>query len=365
MAISAISRNCDYPRYIVNRKYAKLLPIFRRLYTTEPDYYVSVPCGRCRLCKARLAKEWKVRLAHELQTTATHVVKTERVPRVVFATLTFNDDHLPQDESIFADYLVKFRDNYRKRYGISPRYFLVTDVGSQFGRLHAHMLLFNPRYYDKKTKTYTKNISVSELNKHKLWWSNGYVTYLAWVHSSAVSSYVSDYISGANLWKEEPVKHGKPVCEKALRYKPRVFCSKGLGGAWLDYDKFLEYQRGAPPVVDLQGFVYVLPRYYRTRIWPSEDYEFWAYDHRHLIRCAEVEDYMFRIGFKESNVRYKYLGKVITQEELKQRIEYNEQYLTPEKESYCLTESSIEPDESFIWGFDTAQVYSDESQFPF
>ena len=66
MSISSISRTCDYPKYIVNRKYSKLLPIHRRMYVTQPDYYVSVPCGRCRLCKARLAKEWKIRIANEL-----------------------------------------------------------------------------------------------------------------------------------------------------------------------------------------------------------------------------------------------------------------------------------------------------------
>lgn len=331
MAISAIKISCEYSKYIVNRKYSKLLPIHRVQYSTQPDYYVEVPCGRCRLCKARLAKEWKVRLANELLTTPTHTVKLQQVPRVIFGTLTFNDASYTDDESLLPDYFVKFRDSYRKRYGISPRYFAVTDRGSQFGRLHVHILIFNPRYYDRKTKTYTKNVSVTNLREHNLWWPYGFVSYLAWCNSSAVSSYVSDYISGANMWKEEPVKHGKPICEKALRYKPRIYCSKGIGSAWLTDEKIYEYNAGATPLVLLGGFHYVLPRYYRNRIWPSEDREFWAYDHRHLIRRAEVIDYMCDILFREEDVRYKYLNRFVSKEELERLIIDNERFVTPEK----------------------------------
>ena len=308
-----------------------MLPIHRVQYATRPDYYVEVPCGRCMLCKARLAKEWKVRLANELQATPTHIVNLNQVPRVVFGTLTFNDDNYTDDESLLPDYFVKFRDSYRKCYGISPRYFAVTDRGSQFGRLHVHILIFNPRYYDCNTKTYTKNVSVSNLREHHLWWPYGFVSYLAWCKSSAVSSYVSDYISGANMWKEEPVKHGKPICEQALRYKPKIYCSKGIGSAWLTDEKIVKYNAGAPPLVMLNGFQYVLPRYYRNRIWPSEDYEFWEFDHRHLIRRAEVLEYLHDIDFREEDVRYKYLNRLVTQEEFDRLIIDHERFVTPEK----------------------------------
>ena len=258
--INSYRVTCEYPKVIVNRRYAKLNQSLRILHSTQPDYYLNVPCGRCSLCKSRFAKEWKVRLTYETQNTRQHRHNGTILPRIVFLTFTVSDKYYSDDDDIFAPQLVKFRDSFRKKFGRSPRYWAITDRGSQFGRLHLHMLLFDPRYYDRKTGEYTRDVSISELKKHHFWWSLGFVD-AQWVKYSSVSNYVVGYLTGANLYRDEPIKHGKPICAKALSYKPRVFPSKGLGSAQLS-DSFVQYvARRDFRTVDLDGYIYALPRY--------------------------------------------------------------------------------------------------------
>lgn len=351
--INSVSVTCEYPKVIVNRRYAKLSPELRRLHITQPDYYLQVPCGRCSLCKSRIAKEWKVRLTYEFNHTREHRHKGKYLPRVIFFTFTFAEEYYTDSEDIIAPALVKFRDSFRKKYGRSPRYWAITDRGSQFGRLHLHMLLFDPRVYDTKAKEYTRNISITELKKTHFWWSFGFVD-AQWVRSFSAAEYVVGYLTGANLYKEEPVKHGKPICEKALRYKPKIFCSKGIGSSQVDSD-FVDYvARRDFSTIDLNGFIYALPRYYLNRVTDEIAkkrglyYKSSAFGHivvknfyrdeiifhRNAVNKAELLDYFARTGFSVDNMRYHYKGKDINYSILQGNIKVSSIFVTPEKERY-------------------------------
>lgn len=302
----------------------------RQLYYGRADYYLSIPCGRCRLCKSKLAKEWKVRLHYELVSTPTHIIFGKTLPRVLFVTFTFNDDHLIENEKDFAPWIVKFRDNYRKKYKRSPRYFITSDRGSQFGRLHFHGLFFNP-------------IPSATQLKYDLmrWYKFGFVD-IRWIQSYGVDEYVTGYLSGANLLKDEPVKHGKAVCEKALKYKPRIFVSNGLGRDCVDYDHIL---RRDDNLVDINGYIYSLPRYYRDK-W----YNYTERWYKGLINTIYSSELLGQYEDYESII-YTYRGKNVYATQLTSVFEDTERFLTPEKPKVPPTD----------WDFVARQIEMDES----
>ena len=351
---SSLHVSCEYPNVIVNRRYNRLPDDVKRQYSTLPDYWLVVPCGRCVLCKARLSREWKVRLTYEMQNTRTHRHNSRQVPRVVFLTFTFRDECYTNSEEIFAEWLVKFRDNYRKKYGRSPRYFAITDRGSQFARLHLHMLLIDPRMYDSRRKSFVGDVSISELKRHSFWWRYGFVD-AQWVKYHSVANYVVGYITGANLNNEEPVKHGKPICKEALEYKPHIYVSKGLGSAVLT-DDFIKYvQSRNLSTIDIDGYIYGLPRYYLDKVLdrmgqnagPAMYYkcndlrgqsktinlirdEFIF--QRQAVNKAEQLDYYARNGFDVSTYIYDYKRHRLSASLLASTLSTTSQFLTPEKE---------------------------------
>lgn len=313
---------CEHPRVIVNRRYSKLGAV-SAFYANNIDYYLQVPCGRCRLCKQRIAKEWKVRLECELQHTRTHRHNGRTLPRCAFITFTVSDKYYTDDDKFFAPWLVKFRDNYRKAYGRSPRYWAITDRGSQFGRLHLHMLLFDPCYWDKIEKRYTKYVSINNLYKqHHLWWPYGFVD-IQWVRSAGAGNYVTGYLSGANLSKDGDVKHGKPICEKALRYKPRVFPSKGIGKQYIE-DEANAKRLHDNNYIDLNGYIFALPRYYKQKIFTETElyYQLMA---SQLSKQLQFAYYARHRG----DIKYKYGSDILSPSYLDFRKRENERFLTP------------------------------------
>ncbi len=53
-----------------------------------------VPCGQCINCRLEKARQWAVRCVHEAQLYAQNC----------FITLTYSDEHIPQDHSIQKKY---------------------------------------------------------------------------------------------------------------------------------------------------------------------------------------------------------------------------------------------------------------------
>lgn len=320
--ISALSWNCDKPRYIVNRKYSKLRKELRDRFSDFPDYYVKVPCGNCALCKKQVANSWRFRLVIECRNTDTHIHMGRRLPRVMFITFTFREDCYTDDEKLIAPWLVRFRDSYRKRFGKSPRYFAITDRGSENGRVHLHMLLFNPRIYDKKQKSYTKGISVNMLHDVACWWPYGFVD-IEWVREPQVANYVCGYITGANINREEPIKHGKPICEAALRYKPKIYPSKGLGSQYInpstiDYHFYNEEFR-----VQLDGYFYALPRYYYDKIWTYSDLQM-----KSLKSIEENMAYCISYGLNPLKFMYRTNNQLVNSRLLSEQVANREKFVT-------------------------------------
>lgn len=335
--------SCEYPKIIINRKYSRLHPDVKRLLSSQYDYWLKVPCGKCVLCRARTARDWKVRLHYEMLHTPTHCVSGNVLPRCVFLTFTIAPEYYTDDDSFFAPWLKRFRDSYRKCFGNSPRYWCITDRGSQFARLHLHMLLFNPYCVDKKSGV-VRDVSITELKKHKFWWKYGFVD-AQWVNSFSVNDYLSGYVTGANLYKEDPVKHGKAICEKALRYIPKVYPSKGIGKGALTSSFLAELQSRYYQNVSLNGYIYGLPRYYLVKSFEylyGDDWKGFRLDgrrwhintayndfiyNRSALNSIEEQLYMYKSGFDVGRFKFSYKGNLYDKSLLDSTIHLNKRYL--------------------------------------
>lgn len=300
----SLSVSCFRPLYVKNPRFRKPPNSFTYQYNKLlhwrdylENYYIEVPCGKCYLCRKKRANGWRIRLIEELKAYPTFYHKGVQKYRVVFATFTYRQECLPttDNRTEFADHLRHWRDLWRKKYGKSVRFWAITDKGSQFGRVHLHLLIFNPFDYKKG-----KPLSIHALNEVNFLWKYGYSRKPSWLESHKGVTYITGYLTTANLEKDA-IKHGKPICKEALEYVPFVFCSNGLGANYLTNPNYVYDEENDLKLYRYNGYLYGLPSYYRYKLIDSETR--W---HQNLLRKYYTLDY---VSYTD-DLRYKLLGRV-------------------------------------------------------
>jgi len=94
---------------------------------------MTVPCGKCMGCKKQRARDWSIRLFHEM---IEH-------KRSCFITLTYNDDNYPSDGSVSKRELQLFFKRLRKYYEERKiKYFACGEYGERSERAHYHAIIF-------------------------------------------------------------------------------------------------------------------------------------------------------------------------------------------------------------------------------
>lgn len=131
--------SCLYPSTIVNPHYK--VNVFELLDGVFPeDYYITIPCGKCPICRKTKANGWKFRLLQEVKYTNKDAY---------FLTLTFSDRYYKQFKDKPENAIRRFLERYRRRFKVSLRHWFVTELGCENGRLHFHGIVFFDRshYY--------------------------------------------------------------------------------------------------------------------------------------------------------------------------------------------------------------------------
>lgn len=104
------------------------------------DMPVEVPCGQCIGCRLERSRQWAMRCMHEASLYEENC----------FLTLTYDDDHLPDDyglcKSAFPEFIRRLRKRYPER---KIRYYACGEYGPKTLRPHYHALLFNYDFGDK------------------------------------------------------------------------------------------------------------------------------------------------------------------------------------------------------------------------
>lgn len=200
------------------------------------DRHIKVPCGQCRYCRIEHSRQWAVRAVHE----------AKMHERNCFITLTYSDEHLPENSSLDYSAAPLWLMRVREKYGAGIRSFGCAEYGEKYGRPHYHVALFNFDFPDKtlwKTqrgfKLYTSQ-SLSQL------WPFGHAVIADLTFESA--AYIARYVT--KKFNYDKRDHGlrrsqryhsycdlKTREEKFLKLPERSICvarKPGLGKAWFD-----------------------------------------------------------------------------------------------------------------------------------
>lgn len=217
---------------------------------------VRVSCGKCMRCRLERAYKWSARIVHEASLYDDNI----------FVTLTYDDDNLPDNNSLsltdFQLFMKRLRKYSVSRRGRSFKFYMCGEYGERFGRPHYHAILFDFDFKDKKfirkAGDYPAYVS-ADLSRI---WSKGLCEIGSVTQDSAVyvSSYCTKVIRG-------------PMAEAHYGGRRPEFsnCSNGIGRAWLE--RFHRDVYNYDGVVLKGGKVMRPPRYYDQKyelLYPNE-----------------------------------------------------------------------------------------------
>lgn len=193
---------------------------------------LNVPCGKCMACRIARSREWTTRLIHELSYW----------DKASFATLTYDKEHLPSDNSLSVRHWQLFMKRLRKQ--VEPlklKFFASGEYGDRFGRPHYHAIIFGLDF-----------IRDAEIIRDC--WPNGFV-HLGSVTPDSIR-YTTDYILKKYSGKKAQEEYGN-------RKAPFCKSSQALGKAYaLDQAEHIKRRMGCTH----RGFEVGIPRYYKKKL---------------------------------------------------------------------------------------------------
>ena len=150
------------------------------------DQPLSVPCGQCIGCKLERSREWAIRCMHEASMHEQNC----------FVTLTYEDEHLPENGQLVRSDYQKFMKRLRKRVPRVRNYYC-GEYGDTTERPHFHALLFGWKPSDGQQLT-TGNNPLFESETLNKTWSLGLTSFGEVTFESAayVARYCTKKITG-------------------------------------------------------------------------------------------------------------------------------------------------------------------------
>jgi hypothetical protein len=151
---------------------------------------LTVSCKQCTGCRQEYARQWAMRNIHEASLWLNNI----------FITLTYNDQNLPEHNTLvkkdFQDFMKRLRKHKKANTKNPIRFFHCGEYGEKFGRPHYHAILFNTNFNDRKPIPGQKNLSTSDTLKTI--WSKGHVSIgdVTFQSASYVAGYVQKKING-------------------------------------------------------------------------------------------------------------------------------------------------------------------------
>lgn len=144
---------------------------------------IELPCGQCIGCRLERSRQWALRCIHEASLYDDNC----------YITLTYDNDHIPQDHSVDIRHYQLFMKRLRKKYYPKTiRFFHCGEYGEKNGRPHYHAILFNHRFDDLELVKEKPNKLYTSETLAKLW-GKGFVTIGEVTFESA--AYVARYIT--------------------------------------------------------------------------------------------------------------------------------------------------------------------------
>lgn len=225
---------------------------------------MRIPCGQCMGCRLDRAGDWATRIAHEAQL---HQANS-------FLTLTYSEQHLPEDLSLSVRHVQLFMKRLRR--SLEPeqiRFFGCGEYGDKFKRPHYHLIIFGWDFPDKFPWRKTgSGYVVYRSPKLEQIWPFGHVEIGTVTTQSAgyVARYVTKKVHGDDevakaAYMREKVDPDTGEIRKWSVMKEFVVMSRkpGIGSGW-----FEQFACDAFPsdFVVIDGMRRRVPRYYTKKL---------------------------------------------------------------------------------------------------
>ena len=227
------------------------------------DYSFLVPCGSCDVCKEHKIKEWSLRMYHEM----------DEHEKYSFITLTYDDEHLPLDESLDVREMQLFWKRLRKNSKRKFKYYYCGEYGTKNRRPHYHAILYGFDSSDEDKELINDS------------WSKGFVD-IGTVTQESIKyclNYTKKQID--NDLKSEYYKSKTPPFQRM---------SKGIGKNYVSKNKEQLMQNLH---ITKNGYKYSIPRYYLKKMDLTE---------KELLelgakRLMEIEKYSEKLSKEDPN----------------------------------------------------------------
>ena len=250
---------------------------------------LQLPCGQCVGCRLERSRQWATRCMHEASLYRNNM----------FITLTYADEHLPEDRSLNYDDFQRFMKRFRKRYkGIEERngkrairFYMAGEYGEQFGRPHFHACIFNFRFDDQKVFKRTPSGSlIYTSQKLSDLWPFGYASIgdVNFQSAAYVARYIMKKVNGqmADSHYEFVTDDGEIV--KRRPEFTKMSLKPGIGFNWYEKYKTDVYPHD---YVIVNGRKVRPPRFYDKKFKLENPEEFEAIEfEREMSRRRNFED---------------------------------------------------------------------------
>lgn len=198
---------CLYPRLVPNPKYKpnKKNNFNPPACTDMRVAVVPIKCGKCIECRGQKSREWQIRLNEEIK------VNNYKY----FVTLTFNNEELSklcnetdtkESNAVAALAVRRFLERWRKKNKKSLKHWLITELGHQgTERIHLHGIIFSDKPIEE--------------NEIKTLWKYGNIFVGNYCNERTVN-YIIKYVTKLDI--------------EHKGYEPQIFCTAGMGKAYID-----------------------------------------------------------------------------------------------------------------------------------
>jgi len=192
-------------------------PLYFQKLPKDPTHeHLEIPCGKCILCREEHARQWAVRITNEASLWEWNS----------FVTLTYDDQHLPEDQNLNYKHLQDFWKRLRKKVG-PLRYYSVGEYGDKTNRPHYHACIFGHSFHENRTIIKTEPFLLWTNPTLFETWGKGNVSVGALTFQTA--QYTASYVTKKLGYKHRYTQLDRESGELLDMVQPRALISNGGG----------------------------------------------------------------------------------------------------------------------------------------
>lgn len=193
------------------------------------DRPITIACGRCSGCRLEKTRQWAMRAMHE----------TQLHERSCFVTLTYDEQHVPEHQSLVLEHWQNFAKRLRKNKG-KFRFLMCGEYGEKNKRPHYHALIWGMDFHEDREQTEEKPNKLYKSEELTKIWGMGRENPIGSISFDS-ASYVARYTTKKINGEKQGAHYGELVNtetgEVTLKRKPEFSTQSrnpGLGAKWIE-----------------------------------------------------------------------------------------------------------------------------------